>query len=196
MEAKVVWSEPPSPFDVPRGADCDNLPVVIYTIVGARRNFVKTAPSHAAFERAGNPHAIVRTGRHYDEAMSKIFLEDLAMPRPVVDLGGGAGTHAVRTGAVMVGVERYFGQKRPAAVLVVGDVNSTVAASIVCAKMGVYCAHVEAGLRSGDWSTPEEVKRAVTDPVVGLLLTPSVDTDHNLLAEGCPRRPSPAFTTS
>jgi UDP-N-acetylglucosamine 2-epimerase (non-hydrolysing) len=159
---------------------------VIYTVVGARPNFMKAAPVHAAFGRAGIPHAIVHTGQHYDEAMSKVFFEDLAMPRPVVDLGVGSGTHAEQTGAVMVGLERFFAEKRPRAVLVVGDVNSTMAAAIVCAKMGIYCAHVEAGLRSGDWSMPEEINRAVTDSVVDLLLTPSADADRNLLAEGCP----------
>jgi UDP-N-acetylglucosamine 2-epimerase (non-hydrolysing) len=158
---------------------------VIYTIVGARPNFMKAAPIHAAFERAGVPHAIVHTGQHYDEAMSKVFFEDLGMPRPAVDLGVGSGTHGEQTGAVMVGLEKFFAANRPRAVLVVGDVNSTMAAAIVCAKMGIYCGHVEAGLRSGDWSMPEEINRTVTDAVVDLLLTPSADADRNLLAEGC-----------
>jgi len=108
------------------------------------------------------------------------------MPPPAIDLGVGSGTHAEQTGAVMVGLERFFGASRPRAVLVVGDVNSTMAAAIVCAKMGIYCAHIEAGLRSGDWSMPEEVNRVLTDAVVDLLLTPSSDADRNLLAEGCP----------
>jgi UDP-N-acetylglucosamine 2-epimerase (non-hydrolysing) len=159
---------------------------VIYTVVGARPNFMKAAPVHAAFEHAKIPHAIIHTGQHYDEAMSKVFFEDLGMPRPAVDLGVGSGTHAEQTGAVMVGLERFFSANRARAVLVVGDVNSTMAAAIVCAKMGIYCAHIEAGLRSGDWSMPEEVNRAVTDAVVDLLLTPSADADRNLLAEGCP----------
>jgi UDP-N-acetylglucosamine 2-epimerase (non-hydrolysing) len=159
---------------------------VIYTIVGARPNFMKAAPVHGAFERAGIPHALVHTGQHYDAAMSRVFFEDLGMPRPIVDLGVGSGTHAEQTGAVMVGLERFFSTQRPRAVLVVGDVNSTMAAAIVCAKMGIYCAHIEAGLRSGDWSMPEEVNRVVTDSVVDLLLTPSPDADRNLLAEGCP----------
>jgi UDP-N-acetylglucosamine 2-epimerase (non-hydrolysing) len=158
---------------------------VIYTIVGARPNFMKAAPVHHAFERAGISHALVHTGQHYDEAMSKVFFEDLGMPRPIVDLGVGSGTHAEQTGAVMVGLERFFNTQRPRAVLVVGDVNSTMAAAIVCAKMGIYCAHIEAGLRSGDWSMPEEVNRVVTDSIVDLLLTPSPDADRNLLAEGC-----------
>lgn len=158
---------------------------VIYTIVGARPNFMKAAPVHGAFERAGISHALVHTGQHYDEAMSKVFFEDLGMPRPITDLGVGSGTHAEQTGAVMVGLEKFFSAHRPGAVLVVGDVNSTMAAAIVCAKMGIYCAHIEAGLRSGDWSMPEEVNRVVTDSIVDLLLTPSPDADRNLLAEGC-----------
>jgi UDP-N-acetylglucosamine 2-epimerase (non-hydrolysing) len=159
---------------------------VIYTIVGARPNFMKAAPVHGAFERAGIPHALVHTGQHYDEAMSKVFFEDLGMPRPIIDLGVGSGTHAEQTGAAMMGLEKFFTAQRPRAVLVVGDVNSTMAAAIVCAKMGIYCAHIEAGLRSGDWSMPEEVNRVVTDSIVDLLLTPSPDADRNLLAEGCP----------
>jgi UDP-N-acetylglucosamine 2-epimerase (non-hydrolysing) len=166
---------------------CDNLHLVIYTIVGAPPNFMKAAPVHAAFQRQNISHALVHTGQHYDEAMSKVFFEDLGMPRPAIDLGVGSGTHAEQTGAVMVGLERFFAAHRPRAVLVVGDVNSTMAAAIVCAKMGIYCAHIEAGLRSGDWSMPEEVNRAVTDSVVDLLLTPSEDADRNLLAEGCER---------
>ncbi|MBN2576789.1 MAG: UDP-N-acetylglucosamine 2-epimerase (non-hydrolyzing) [Deltaproteobacteria bacterium] len=158
---------------------------VIYTIVGARPNFMKAAPIHTAFARAGIPHAIVHTGQHYDEALSRVFFDDLGMPRPALDLGVGSGTHAEQTGAVMVGLERAFAADVPRAVLVVGDVNSTMAAAIVCAKMGIYCAHVEAGLRSGDWSMPEEVNRAVTDAVADLLLTPSADADRNLLSEGC-----------
>ncbi len=160
---------------------------MIFTIVGARPNFMKAAPIHRAFERAGVRHALIHTGQHYDAAMSKVFFEDLEMPRPTVDLGVGSGSHADQTAAVMIGLERLFTERRPRAVLVVGDVNSTMAAAIVAAKMGIYCAHVEAGLRSGDWSMPEEVNRVVTDSVADLLLTPSVDADHNLMAEGCAR---------
>jgi UDP-N-acetylglucosamine 2-epimerase (non-hydrolysing) len=158
---------------------------VIITVVGARPNFMKAAPVHAAFSRAGAVHEIVHTGQHYDEAMSKVFFEDLGMPRPSADLGVGSGSHAEQTAAVMVGLERLFAERRPRAVLVVGDVNSTLAASLVAAKMGVYLGHVEAGLRSGDWTMPEEVNRVVTDSVADLLLTPSPDADRNLLAEGC-----------
>jgi UDP-N-acetylglucosamine 2-epimerase (non-hydrolysing) len=159
---------------------------VIVTVVGARPNFMKAAPIHRAFESIGVEHAIVHTGQHYDEAMSKVFFEDLEIPRPLLDLGVGSGTHAEQTAAVMVGMERFLRDTRPAALLVVGDVNSTMAAAIVAAKMGIYCGHVEAGLRSGDWSMPEEVNRVVTDSVADLLLTPSADADENLAAEGCP----------
>ncbi len=147
---------------------------------------MKAAPIHAAFRQAGVSHELVHTGQHYDAAMSKVFFEDLGMPRPIVDLGVGSGTHAEQTGAVMVGLEKFFGQQKPRAVLVVGDVNSTMAASIVAAKMGIYCAHVEAGLRSDDWTMPEEINRVVTDALADLLLTPSPDADENLRREGCP----------
>jgi len=146
---------------------------------------MKAAPIHLAFRAVGVEHEIIHTGQHYDAAMSKVFFEDLGMPRPIVDLGVGSGSHAEQTGAVMVGVEYFFMKHRPRAVLVVGDVNSTMAAAIVAAKMGIYSAHVEAGLRSGDWTMPEEVNRVVTDSVVDLLLTPSADADQNLISEGC-----------
>jgi UDP-N-acetylglucosamine 2-epimerase (non-hydrolysing) len=158
---------------------------VILTIVGARPNFMKAAPVHAAFCRAGVAHEIIHTGQHYDEAMSKVFFEELGMPRPVADLGVGSGSHAEQTAAVMVGLERLFLERRPRAVLVVGDVNSTLAASLVAAKLGIFVGHIEAGLRSGDWAMPEEVNRVVTDSLSDLLLTPSPDADRNLLAEGC-----------
>jgi len=157
----------------------------ILTIVGARPNFMKAAPVHVAFEKKGHHHEIIHTGQHYDEAMSKVFFEDLGMPRPIVDLGVGSGSHAEQTAAVLIGLERVFLERKPAAVLVVGDVNSTMAAALVAAKLGIFCGHVEAGLRSGDWSMPEEINRVVTDSVVDLLLTPSPDADRNLLAEGC-----------
>ncbi len=168
------------------GAKCARFRLVIFTVVGARPNFMKAAPIHQAFRRAGIAHELVHTGQHYDEAMSRVFFEDLGMPKPVVDLGVGSGSHAEQTGAVMVGLERFFGEQRPRAVLVVGDVNSTMAAAIVAAKAGIFCAHVEAGLRSGDFRMPEEVNRVLTDAVVDLLLTPSPDADRHLLAEGCP----------
>ena len=158
---------------------------MIITVVGARPNFVKAAPIHRAFHAAGVQHEICHTGQHYDDAMAKIFFTDLGMPKPIADLGVGSGTHAEQTAAAMVGLERFLTAQRPRVVLVVGDVNSTLAAALVAAKMGIYTAHVEAGLRSGDWTMPEEVNRVVTDTLVDLLLTPSEDADRNLLAEGC-----------
>jgi UDP-N-acetylglucosamine 2-epimerase (non-hydrolysing) len=158
---------------------------VICTVVGARPNFMKAAPVHAAFSRAGVAHEIVHTGQHYDAAMSHVFFDELNMPRPAADLGVGSGSHAEQTAAVMVGLERLFVARRPRAVLVVGDVNSTLAASLVAAKLGIFVGHIEAGLRSNDWAMPEEVNRVVTDSVADLLLTPSPDADRNLLAEGC-----------
>jgi UDP-N-acetylglucosamine 2-epimerase (non-hydrolysing) len=158
---------------------------LIFTVVGARPNFMKAAPVHAAFTRAGVAHEIIHTGQHYDEAMCRVFFDELGMPRPVIDLEVGSGSHAEQTAAVMVGLERFFLERRPRAVLVVGDVNSTLAASLVAAKLGIFVGHIEAGLRSGDWTMPEEVNRVVTDSVSDLLLTPSPDADRNLLAEGC-----------
>ncbi|MCK6546869.1 UDP-N-acetylglucosamine 2-epimerase (non-hydrolyzing) [Myxococcota bacterium] len=156
----------------------------IVTIVGARPNFMKAAPVHRAFEALGVRHEIIHTGQHYDDAMSKVFFEDLGMPRPSVYLGVGSGSHAVQTANVMIGLEKVFLEKKPAIVNVVGDVNSTMAAAIVAAKLLIPVAHIEAGLRSRDWTMPEEVNRAVTDVVSDLLLTPSPDADANLRAEG------------
>lgn len=157
----------------------------VVTVVGARPNFMKAAPLDRAFAAAGVRHALVHTGQHYDAAMSDVFFEELGLSRPAVHLGVGSGSHAQQTAAVMVGLEKLFAEQRPAAVLVVGDVNSTLAASLVAAKADLFLAHVEAGLRSGDWRMPEEVNRVVCDSVADLLLTPSEDADRNLRDEGC-----------
>lgn len=160
------------------------MPGPILTIVGARPNFMKAAPVHRAFEAAGEVHHIVHTGQHYDDAMSKVFFDDLGMPKPAVYLGVGSGSHATQTAAVMVGLEKVFLEQGPALVNVVGDVNSTMAAALVASKLQIPVAHIEAGLRSRDWAMPEEINRVVTDVVSDLLLTPSPDADQNLLAEG------------
>ena len=159
----------------------------ILTIVGARPNFMKAAPIHNAFVARGMEHHIIHTGQHYDDAMSKVFFEDLGMPRPAVYLGVGSASHAVQTANVMIGLEQVFLDRKPALVNVVGDVNSTMGAAIVAAKLGIPVAHTEAGLRSRDWAMPEEINRMVTDVLSELLLTPSPDADENLLAEGKPR---------
>lgn len=157
----------------------------ILSVVGARPNFMKIAP--IAHELARHPevrHVIVHTGQHYDANMSKVFFEDLQIPAPDIDLGVGSGSHSEQTAKVMLLFEGVVLRERPALILVVGDVNSTMAATLVAAKLHVPVAHVEAGLRSFDRSMPEEINRVVTDAVADLLLTPSRDGDENLLREG------------
>ncbi len=158
----------------------------IVTVVGARPNFMKAAPVHRAFTALGVAHELVHTGQHYDPSMSQVFFDDLGLPAPAVHLGVGSGSHAVQTAEIMRGFETVCVEKRPRLVLVVGDVNGTVAAALVAAKLGIPVGHVEAGLRSGDWSMPEEVNRVVTDALSDLLFTPSADADENLEREGKP----------
>ena len=154
-------------------------------VVGARPNFMKAAPVlHALKKRAGVRQVLVHTGQHYDVNMSDVFFEQLGMPAPDVNLGVGSGTHARQTAEIMTGLEPVILDAKPDAVLVYGDVNSTVAAALVCAKLGVRVGHVEAGLRSFDRTMPEEVNRLVTDQLADLLFTPSIDEDENLRREG------------
>jgi UDP-N-acetylglucosamine 2-epimerase (non-hydrolysing) len=135
--------------------------------------------------RTSRIHSIlVHTGQHYDEAMSDSFFDDLAIPRPDINLGVGSASHAVQTARIMIEFERVLEEQRPDWVVVVGDVNSTMAATLVASKMSVRVAHIEAGLRSRDRRMPEEINRVVTDALADLLLTPSRDADENLLAEG------------
>jgi UDP-N-acetylglucosamine 2-epimerase (non-hydrolysing) len=171
------------------------LPLKVLVIAGARPNFVKIAPLMAAAERwnrAGSrtgralETVLVHTGQHYDERMSEIFFKELGIPEPEVNLEVGSGSHAVQTANIMLGFEPVCLERRPDWVVVVGDVNSTVACTLVAAKLGIRVAHVEAGLRSRDRSMPEEVNRLVTDALADLLLTPSADADDNLRAEGVP----------
>jgi UDP-N-acetylglucosamine 2-epimerase (non-hydrolysing) len=159
----------------------------VLTVVGARPNFVKVAPVwHAARDLGLFSMPLVHTGQHYDAALSDVPLRELGLPTPDLHLGVGSGTHAEQTAAVMVGVERALLEDRPDAVLVAGDVNSTMAAAIAAAKVGVPVIHLESGLRSGDWSMPEEVNRAITDRISDLLLCPSQDAVANLRGEGIP----------
>jgi len=157
-------------------------------VVGARPNFMKAAPICAEMRRRPGEFSVkvVHTGQHYDAAMSDAFFADLGLPEPDFHLGVGSASHAVQTAKIMMAFEPVVEAERPDWVLVVGDVNSTMACSLVCAKMGVKVAHVEAGLRSGDRSMPEEINRIVTDAVADLLLTPSPDADANLKREGVP----------
>lgn len=153
-------------------------------VVGARPNFMKIAPLHAELARRGLSQRLIHTGQHYDERMSRVFFEDLGMPPPDVYLGVGSGSHAEQTAAVMLGFEKVCLDEDPAGVVVVGDVNSTIACALVASKLWIPVAHVEAGLRSGDRRMPEEINRLLTDQIADLLFTPSDDGDANLLREG------------
>jgi len=158
--------------------------VLILSVVGARPNFMKTAPVMAALERLGVRQLLVHTGQHYDANMSDVFFRQLGLPEPDVYLGVGSGSHARQTAAVMTGIEEVVTRERPALVLVAGDVNSTVATALVAAKEGVPVGHVEAGLRSFDRTMPEEVNRVVVDHLSELLFTTEKSGDRNLAREG------------
>ena len=155
-------------------------------IAGARPNFMKVAPIYAEMKRRPNEFEpmIVHTGQHYDAAMSDAFFDDLGMPKPDIHLGVGSGSHAVQTAKIMTEFEPVVLEHKPDWVVVVGDVNSTIACALVCAKLGVKVAHVEAGLRSRDRTMPEEINRILTDSISDLLLTTSQDADENLRQEG------------
>ena len=160
----------------------------VINVVGARPNFMKVAPIVAAMKRrpAKFQPLVVHTGQHYDAAMSDSFFRDLELPQPDTHLGVGSASHAAQTAAVMERFEPVVINEKPDWVLVVGDVNSTLACALVCVKLGVKVAHVEAGLRSRDRTMPEEINRLLTDQIADLLLTPSSDADANLRAEGIP----------
>ncbi|HWX19228.1 MAG TPA: UDP-N-acetylglucosamine 2-epimerase (non-hydrolyzing) [Candidatus Binatia bacterium] len=164
-------------------------------VAGARPNFMKVAPlikcvrAHGAGGQQNGlslEYRLVHTGQHYDEKMSDVFFGELGIPAPDINLGVGSGSHAVQTANVMTKFEPVCEQERPDWVVVVGDVNSTMACTLVCAKLGIKVAHVEAGLRSFDRTMPEEVNRIVTDSLANLLLTPSPDANENLRREGVP----------
>jgi len=161
--------------------------VKIISVCGARPNFMKIAPLTRAFAaRPGFTHRIVHTGQHYDEAMSKAFFDDLHLPRPDVNLEVGSASHAVQTALIMQRFEPVVLQERPDAVLVVGDVNSTIACALVAVKLLVPVIHVEAGLRSFDRTMPEEINRLLTDAVSELLFVTEPAGVRNLEREGIP----------
>jgi UDP-N-acetylglucosamine 2-epimerase (non-hydrolysing) len=162
------------------------LKVII--VAGARPNFMKVAPIAAAMTRRRHEFQpiLVHTGQHYDDAMSQAFFRDLEMPEPDVYLGIGSGSHAQQTAAIMQSFEPVVIREQPDWVIVVGDVNSTLACALVCVKLAIKVAHVEAGLRSRDRNMPEEINRLLTDQISDLLFTPSQDADANLRAEGIP----------
>jgi UDP-N-acetylglucosamine 2-epimerase (non-hydrolysing) len=153
-------------------------------ITGARPNFPKAAPVIAALRERGVPQVLVHTGQHYDDRLSKVFFDELKLPNPDINLEVGSGTHAAQTAAVMVRLEELFLAERPRLVVVYGDVNSTVAAALVCAKLLIPVAHVEAGLRSFDPEMPEEVNRRLTDQMSDLLFVTSPDAIGHLAREG------------
>src|SRR5439155_14049301 len=158
----------------------------IFLVVGARPNFMKAAPLQQQLDRRSALFhtRIIHTGQHYDADMSDIFFQDLDLPLPDHFLGIGSGSHAEQTGRVMMAFEAVCLEERPDLVIVVGDVNSTMACAITAKKLRIPVAHVEAGLRSRDWTMLEEVNRVVTDRISDLLFTPSRDADQNLLREG------------
>jgi UDP-N-acetylglucosamine 2-epimerase (non-hydrolysing) len=157
----------------------------ILHVVGARPNFMKAAPLLRAFGQFPQVRqTLVHTGQHYDPNMSDVFFSQLGMPAPDVNLAVGSSGHAQQTAEVMLRFEPVALHEKPDWVVVYGDVNSTVAAALVACKLGIRVAHVEAGLRSGDRTMPEEINRLVTDQVSDLLFTPSADADDNLLHEG------------
>lgn len=170
-------------------------PLKLLVVVGARPNFMKVAPLLKAFEAHNQRQPmrgprldwqLIHTGQHYDAKMSDVFFGELGIPAPDVNLEVGSGSHAVQTASIMVAFEAVCLKSKPDWVIVVGDVNSTVACTLVAAKLGVRVAHVEAGLRSFDRTMPEEINRLVTDALADLLLTPSEDGNENLRREGVP----------
>jgi len=163
----------------------------ILSVVGARPNFMKIAPLIKAINKdALHPveHILVHTGQHYDQGMSNVFFNELGIPAPDINLQIGSGSHAEQTARVMLAFEPVCIEHRPDWVVVVGDVNSTMACTLVASKLGIKVAHVEAGLRSFDRTMPEEINRIVTDALADILLTPSADANENLKREGVPER--------
>ena len=157
----------------------------IINVAGARPNFMKIAPLMDAFRTRSDIQAmLVHTGQHYDEKMSDLFFRQLGIPKPDVNLGIGSGSHAVQTAEVMKAFETVVLEHKPDAVLVVGDVNSTIACGLVAVKLGIKLVHVEAGLRSGDRTMPEEINRVLTDSISDLLFVTEKSGRENLLREG------------
>jgi len=163
--------------------------MIIHLVCAARPNFMKVAPLYHALKKENwaTPF-IVHSGQHYDLNMSDVFFEDLLLPEPDLHLGVGSGTHAEQIGNVMIAYEKALLRNRPDLVVVVGDVNSTMAATLSASKMGIKVAHLEAGLRSFDRSMPEETNRLVTDVLADILWTPSTDADENLIREGISKK--------
>lgn len=156
----------------------------ILSVVGARPNFMKIAPLSEELKKRGITHILVHTGQHYDYTMSKLFFEDLELPRPDMNLEIGSGTHAQQTAEVMMRLEPVLKRENPVLVIVVGDVNSTMATAVTAVKLGIPVAHVEAGLRSFDRTMPEEINRIVTDSISNYHFTTEESANENLKKEG------------
>src|SRR5687768_11042783 len=163
-------------------------PLRVMSIVGARPNFMKVAPIVAQLRASPGAFSsiLVHTGQHYDGKLSQVFFDELGIPKPDFNLNVGSSSHAQQTAAVMAAFEPVLEEQQPDLLLVVGDVNSTLACALVASKLGVPVAHVEAGLRSFDRTMPEEINRLLTDQVSELLFTTEASGDENLLREGIP----------
>lgn len=171
----------------------------LISVVGARPNFMKIAPIIRAIDKRNEEvhsltrrgkaveHLLVHTGQHYDYKMSRIFFEDLKLPKPDIYLSVGSGTHAEQTGKVMIEFEKVLLEEKPDLVIVVGDINSTLAAALAAVKLHIPVAHIEAGLRSFDREMPEEINRLLTDAISDYLFTHSPEADENLIREGIPK---------
>src|SRR6478609_5665038 len=161
----------------------------ILHVVGARPNLMKVAPVLSALRQYPRiKQTLVHTGQHYDTNMSDVFFQQLEIPAPDANLGVGSGSHARQTADIMTRFEPVVLERKPDLVLVYGDVNSTVAATLVCSKLLIQVGHVEAGLRSFDRAMPEEINRLVTDQLADMLFTPSSDGNENLAHEGIPEK--------
>jgi UDP-N-acetylglucosamine 2-epimerase (non-hydrolysing) len=161
------------------------MKIKIINVVGARPNFMKIAPIIEEMKKYPEIEALlVHTGQHYDEAMSKLFFDDLNLPKPDIYLDVGSGGHGIQTGKIMIEFERVLQETKPDIAVVVGDVNSTIACGLVAVKMNVRLAHVEAGLRSYDRTMPEEINRVLTDQIADYLFTTERSAHFNLQREG------------
>ena len=160
--------------------------MLVCSVVGARPNFMKMAPVVSQLLRRNVPHLLVHTGQHYDAALSQVFIDELGLPEPDVHMGVGSDTHSRQTARIMMGFEDVCKTNAPSLVVVAGDVNSTLAVSLVAAKENIPVAHVEAGLRSFDRTMPEEINRQLTDHLSELLFTTEASGNENLRREGVP----------
>ena len=161
----------------------------ILSIVGTRPNFIKIAALVDEIKKAKNvEHVLVHTGQHYDKGMSKLFFDDLKLPKPDINLGVGSGSYGEQIGSIIIGLENVLKEQNPDLVIVVGDVNSTFAGALVAKQLGIKVAHIEAGLRSFDLSMPEEINRMLTDRISDMLFTTEESGNKNLINEGVDKK--------